>query len=411
MKNKLIGILWLFLLMVALPLNVSAGGSTDDSSDDPLAFEKRYTDDGCVFTRSECRRYDYCLWIEEKDCGINKNLSSYTCYYFADFNYMTAMVTAYFGPNGFYSGSYITDDNLNAGHKVVVNGVQSPIVVEEASGLSYYTCPEKLYYSSSATESKFEDNVNVWYRAFSTNPEGASDVFNLLKYDSYNGMMMLKEKPGVELPEVEVLTPIKCSYTKAVGNDQRTIEITYHDRNNVSATYTGIVVSGWMNEVNVSAIRRSQYFKDWVCPPENSVYAYVDDDMVLHVAYDRESLGDHNNIFEYQGTNPTPDDQPDTPNVGDPVTGCEVIPESIREWISGALNFVKYIVLVVVIVLGVVDFLQAAGSGEAEAMKKAGTSFLKRIIAVIILFLLPLIVDLVLNLIDIYGADSTCLPN
>jgi len=96
---------------------------------------------------------------------------------------------------------------------------------------------------------------------------------------------------------------------------------------------------------------------------------------------------------------------------GNELYGCEVIPDSIRTWINDTLNLVKYIALALVIVLGILDFLKAAGSGEAEAMKKSGTSFLKRIIAVIILFLLPLIVDLILNLIEIAGADSTCLPN
>jgi len=104
------------------------------------------------------------------------------------------------------------------------------------------------------------------------------------------------------------------------------------------------------------------------------------------------------------GTIPEPE-----PDPGDGVYGCEVIPESIRNWINDTLNLVRYIALVIVIVLGVLDFLKAAGSGEAEIMKKAGTDFLKRIIAVVVLFILPLIVDLILNLIEIYGADSTCL--
>ena len=94
---------------------------------------------------------------------------------------------------------------------------------------------------------------------------------------------------------------------------------------------------------------------------------------------------------------------------GTPVYGCEVIPEEIRIWIKDALNLVKYIALAIVIVLGILDFLKAAGTGEAETMKKSGTDFLKRIIAVIILFLVPLIVDLILNLIEIFGADGTCI--
>ena len=103
-----------------------------------------------------------------------------------------------------------------------------------------------------------------------------------------------------------------------------------------------------------------------------------------------------------------PDD--DGTNLGDPIYGCQVIPDDIREWIKDALNLLKYVALALVIVLGVLDFIKAAASGEAEDMKKSGQSFMKRIIAVIILFLLPVIVDLVLNLIELYGANSTCLP-
>ncbi len=93
---------------------------------------------------------------------------------------------------------------------------------------------------------------------------------------------------------------------------------------------------------------------------------------------------------------------------GAEVTGCDVVPKEIRNWIRIALNFVKYIALVLVIVLGTIDFIKAAGSGEPDAMKKAGQTFIKRVVAVIILFLLPMIVELILNLINLYGATDDC---
>ncbi|MBE6152094.1 MAG: hypothetical protein E7165_02120 [Firmicutes bacterium] len=93
-------------------------------------------------------------------------------------------------------------------------------------------------------------------------------------------------------------------------------------------------------------------------------------------------------------------------NPGDKVYGCEVIPKEIREWIISTLNLIKYLCLALVIVLGTLDFIKAAASGEADAMKKSGQSFLKRIIAVAILFLLPVLIELILNLIDIYGVNK-----
>ena len=91
---------------------------------------------------------------------------------------------------------------------------------------------------------------------------------------------------------------------------------------------------------------------------------------------------------------------------GEEVTGCEVIPPVIRKWINNILNFVKYVALALVIILGVLDFIKAAASGEPDQMKKSGQAFLKRVIAVVILFLLPYIIDLILNLVDLAGVDK-----
>ena len=102
-----------------------------------------------------------------------------------------------------------------------------------------------------------------------------------------------------------------------------------------------------------------------------------------------------------------PDNSSDTNIIdGTEVTGCEVIPPVIRKWINNILNFVKYVALALVIILGVLDFIKAAASGEPDQMKKSGQAFLKRVIAVVILFLLPYIIDLILNLVDLAGVDK-----
>ena len=93
---------------------------------------------------------------------------------------------------------------------------------------------------------------------------------------------------------------------------------------------------------------------------------------------------------------------------GEKVYGCEVVPEEVRKWISISLNFVKYAALILVIVLGTIDFIKAAASGEPDSMKKAGQSFIKRVVAVVILFLLPMLVELILNLINLYGTKNDC---
>jgi len=408
MNKKIYKLVFSLLLVLSFPLIASAGGGDDDSWN---SFDPIDTTSGCQgYTKSECVRRPSCTWIEEHNCGIDTTKSTYKCYYYLDYGGASAMVTAYFNANGLSSMDYITDDPSNMGNKTIIKTDEKPHIVDEGNGLSYYTCPETLWYSSTETEMKEEDNTTVFYRAYSTTKTGSYDMaWNLLKASNYNGIMMIKTLPDSyeeEIEQEEPLDPLTCSYTKKVGNDQRTITITYHDRKTVSANYTGIVVSGMVNKADTSYILNSEYFKNWQCPPENVVYAYLDNDGVLHVAYDKESLGDNDFIFEYEGDEEIPEDDVEP---GDQVYGCDVIPEEIRDWINSTLNLVKYVALALVIVLGILDFIKAAASGEADQMKKSGSKFLKRIIAVVILFLLPVIVELVLNLIEIYGADSACL--
>ena len=86
-----------------------------------------------------------------------------------------------------------------------------------------------------------------------------------------------------------------------------------------------------------------------------------------------------------------------------------MVPPEIKTWIINILKIVRYIALALVIVLGALDFMKAAGSGEPDQMKKAGQSFMKRVIAVAALFLLPYIVELVLGLIDMFGVNTNCM--
>lgn len=91
-----------------------------------------------------------------------------------------------------------------------------------------------------------------------------------------------------------------------------------------------------------------------------------------------------------------------------PVKGCDIVPPETQKWITDTLNLVKYVALALVIVLGALDFIKAAASGEADQMKKSGQDFLKRVIAVVILFLVPVIVEMIINLVEIVGANNDC---
>lgn len=74
-------------------------------------------------------------------------------------------------------------------------------------------------------------------------------------------------------------------------------------------------------------------------------------------------------------------------------------------WISNILRWIKYILPVIVIVMGILDFIKAIAAGKEDEMKKAQGSFVKRLIAAALVFLIPLIVEFVLDKMG-FGYDT-----
>lgn len=79
----------------------------------------------------------------------------------------------------------------------------------------------------------------------------------------------------------------------------------------------------------------------------------------------------------------------------------------IIEFLKDVLSIIRIAAVVLFIVLGVTDYLQAIISGDQDLIKKANGSFIKRGIAFVILFLLPLILNLILKIAGI-STDPTC---
>lgn len=69
--------------------------------------------------------------------------------------------------------------------------------------------------------------------------------------------------------------------------------------------------------------------------------------------------------------------------------------------IQNLFNFLKIIVPLLVIGLSTYDFIKAAGAKEEKGMKRAFNTFLKRIILAVVFFFLPVLINLLLNMLDI----------
>ena len=74
------------------------------------------------------------------------------------------------------------------------------------------------------------------------------------------------------------------------------------------------------------------------------------------------------------------------------------------KYVRNILRWAKYIIPALVIILGMIDFIRAIGSNSDDEMKKAQQRFIKRLIAAVILFLLPLLIEFLLNA---FRIDST----
>ena len=86
---------------------------------------------------------------------------------------------------------------------------------------------------------------------------------------------------------------------------------------------------------------------------------------------------------------------------------CEtLLGGELLEWIEKAFFVVQVGSVVLVVVLGMLDFSKATVSSEADAMKKAWNNFIKRSIAVAILIILPVIIEFLLGIFDVPGLTN-----
>ncbi len=86
-------------------------------------------------------------------------------------------------------------------------------------------------------------------------------------------------------------------------------------------------------------------------------------------------------------------------------------PNSVMGIINTILLYVRVIVPILIILLGSLDFAKAVVSGKEDEMKKAQITFVKRIVAGVLVFLAPVLVNIIMWLANIVWQGlglSTC---
>ena len=69
----------------------------------------------------------------------------------------------------------------------------------------------------------------------------------------------------------------------------------------------------------------------------------------------------------------------------------------LMSFISNILRWIKYILPIIVIVLGMLDFIKSIGADKDDEIKKAQGRFIKRLIAAALVFIVPLMLEFILN--------------
>lgn len=89
--------------------------------------------------------------------------------------------------------------------------------------------------------------------------------------------------------------------------------------------------------------------------------------------------------------------------------GSPTDPNDTAYYLQTALDIMKYIAIVALISLSSIDFIKAVASSDSDALKKAGKTAAKRLMYTVILFLFPIILKFIFELIGIYGSgDPFC---
>ena len=84
--------------------------------------------------------------------------------------------------------------------------------------------------------------------------------------------------------------------------------------------------------------------------------------------------------------------------------------DKLVAWIENILRWVKYIVPVILIVLSILDFIKAIASEKEDEMKKAQKNFTTRLIAAVLIFLMPILIEFILGKMG-FDAESCGISN
>lgn len=145
----------------------------------------------------------------------------------------------------------------------------------------------------------------------------------------------------------------------------------------------------------------------------------TDNVMATYVLWGATNFDSLNGIIQYQqdindsdaSKNEVPDyvtEDENNPSKEKVKLVCGLFGEKTFGYIKLVWNIIKYAAPVLVIILGMLDFAKVVLSGEEKDMKVAGQRFIKRIIAAVVIILLPVLLRFIFSIV---GFSEGCLQH
>lgn len=93
-----------------------------------------------------------------------------------------------------------------------------------------------------------------------------------------------------------------------------------------------------------------------------------------------------------------------------PKTGCHIISNDLKEWLQWILDVIRIGGIVLAVVLGMWDYVDATFASDDNGMKKANNNLSMRLISIFMLFLAPIVISFLIDLVNLsFGSnDPTC---
>ena len=80
-------------------------------------------------------------------------------------------------------------------------------------------------------------------------------------------------------------------------------------------------------------------------------------------------------------------------------------PNDTAYYIQLALNIMRYVAIIALVLLSTIDYIKAIAAQDNDGLKKANSTFIKRLAYCVLIFFTPIIVKFIMSFVGVY---DTC---